>query len=156
MITVVGLGLTAVGGWFVYNSYQRLRDEQAAARIDTAATAVRVALDRVSISVRAVRGLYAADMVTEDEFERFASPLAANEVLRGIGFLRRVGRADRERYETRFNAEPAKSLGIWENGPDGKPMRSADRAYSFRRRSRLSAGGGQPALRFRCGVRTDP
>lgn len=145
---MVGLGATAVGGWFVYDSYKRLLDEQAAARIETAATAVKVSLDRVAISVRAVRGLYAADVVTQDEFERFAAPLAAGEVLRGIGFLRRVSQDDREAYETRFVAEPARSLGIWERGPDETPIRAGARPFHFVIESAYVAGPGEPSYGF--------
>ncbi len=148
IVAVVGLGVTAVGGWFVYDSYQRLREEQTAAQIDTAATAVKVALDRVAISVRAVRGLYAADMVTEDEFTRFAKPLAGTEVLRSIGFLRRVNDESRAVYEHRFSSEPAKTLGIWQAGADGKPVRAGDRPVYFVIESGYLPSGGDPAYGF--------
>lgn len=145
---VVGLGATALGGWFVYDSYQRLREEQASARIDTAATAVKVALDRVAISVRAVRGLYAANNVTKDEFDRFAVPLAADEVLRGIGFLRRVPAEDRQEYQVRFETEPARSIGIWQRGPDGAPVAALERPFHFVIESGYLSGDGQPSYGF--------
>lgn len=147
-MAVVGLGATAFGGWFVHQSYQRLREEQTAAQIDTAATAVKVALDRVAISVRAVQGLYAADVVTEDEFDRFARPLAGTGVLRGIGFLRRVDNAGRQAYEGRFTTEPAKTLGIWETGPHGEPVRAPERPVYFVLEAAYLPGGGEPAYGF--------
>ena len=150
IVAVVGLGVTAVGGWFVYDSYQRLREEQTAAQIDTAATAVKVALDRVAISVRAVRGLYAADMVTEDEFDplrrsRWPEPRSCA----AIGFLRRVERRIREQStSTRFTSEPAKTLGIWQAGADGKPVRAGDRPVYFVIESGYLPSGGEPAYGF--------
>jgi PAS domain S-box-containing protein len=145
---IVGLGATAVGGWFVHDSYQRLSEAQAETRIETAATAVKVSLDRVAISVRAVRGLYAADVVTQDEFDRFAVPLAADEMLRGIGFIRRVTEEARQQYETRFTTEPARTLGIWEIGPEGEPARAASRPFHFVIESAHLAGQGEPFYGF--------
>lgn len=148
IVAAVGLCATAAGGWFVYDSYARLQEERTASQVETAATAVKVALDRVAISVRAVRGLYAADLVTQEEFDRFAVPLAAGELLSGIGFLRRVTEETRAGYEARFTTEPAVSLGIWESDPDGEPTKAGDRPIYFVVESAYRPHGGEPAYGF--------
>jgi PAS domain S-box-containing protein len=107
---------------------------------------VRVALDRIGISVQAVRAMYAADWVTPDQFERFGSTLASGEAIRSLAFYRLVTREARASYESRFDAEPAKTLGIWQYGEDSKPVRAPDKPRHFVVESGYLLNGNRPTF----------
>jgi PAS domain S-box-containing protein len=145
-VLLVGIGLTIVAGWLVGHYNKRAQMQQVVLQTDNATYAVHVALDRVGIAVQAVRALYAADWVTPDQFSRFGSTLASGEAIRSLAFYRRVTREARARYESNFDTEPARTLGIWQNGTDGKPMRAPDKLTHFVVESGYLLSGSKPTF----------
>jgi PAS domain S-box-containing protein len=89
--------------------------------------------------------MYAADWVTPDQFERFGRTLASGEAIRSLAFYRRVGREARANYESRLVTEPAKTLGIWQNGDDGEPVRAPDKPVHFVVESAYLLSGVMPS-----------
>ena len=143
-VLLVGIGLTIMAGWLVDHYYKRAQMQQVALQTDNATYAVHVALDRVGIAVQAVRAMYAADWVTPDRFSRFGRTLASGEAIRSLAFYRRVTREARANYESRFDTEPARTLGFWQNGADGKPMRAPDKLTHFVVESGYFLSGNEP------------
>ena len=147
-VLLVGIGLTIVAGWLVDHYNKRAQMEQVALQTDNATYAVRVALDRVGIAVQAVRAMYAADWVTPEQFSRFGRTLASGETIRSLAFYRRVPSDARATYEARFTTEPASTLGVWQNGADGKPVRAPDKPVHFAVESGYLLSGNQPSFGF--------
>ncbi len=131
IVLLVGLALTVSAAWFADIYLSRAEVAQAARRTDRATSAVRLALDRVATAVRAVRAMYAADVVTSEQFTRFAQTLTQTQPIRSLGFYRRVQNDARASYEQRFRTEPAASLGVWERDSLGSPIRAAERRTYF-------------------------
>ena len=144
-VVVVGITATAVAGWFSYRSYRHVEIQQTAFKTDNAASAVKLALDRVALAVRAVRAMYAADRVTREQFERFARTLTTSEGIRSLGFYRRVPLASRQAYEMGLSTEPGKTLGIWQYDENGKPVRAPDRPVYYPVDSAYVIGGPEPS-----------
>ena len=143
-ILIAGLGLTIIAGWLATHYYARIQEQQANLRTDNATYAVRVALDRVSIAVQAVRALYASDWITPEQFERFSRALTASETIRSLSFFRRVDQNERVQYERRFGDPTAGALGIWQPGPDGKPVRAPVKDSYFVVEASYLSGGETP------------
>lgn len=148
IVLLVGLALTASAAWFAEQYLARAEVVQAARRTEAATSAVRLALDRVATAVRAVRAMYAADIVTSDQFVRFARTLTRAQTIRSLGFYRRVDSAARESYERRFNVEPAASLGIWQLSATREPERAGPRDVYFVVESGFLSDGSEPAYGF--------
>ena len=94
-VVIFGIAVTAVAGLVSYRSYRYAEIQQTASKADNAASAAKLALDRVALSVRAVKAMYAADWVTPDQFVRFARTLMLSEGARSLEFDRKVTRAGR-------------------------------------------------------------
>ncbi|MGH6925392.1 MAG: HWE histidine kinase domain-containing protein [Propylenella sp.] len=146
IVLLAGLALTASAAWFADLYLSRAEVAQSARRIESASSAVRLALDRVATAVRAVRAMYAADVVTSDQFVRFARTLTRTQPIRSLGFYRRVEGDTRASYERRFSAEPAATLGIWERDAAGEPVRARDRPVYFIVESGFFADGTEPSF----------
>ena len=144
IVLVVGLALTASAAWFADQYLARAELAQAAQRTESATSAVRLALDRIATAVRAVRAMYAADIVTSDQFVRFARTLTRTQTIRSLGFYRRVESGSRAAYEQRFRTQPAATLGIWQYGPSRKPIRAAERPVYYVVESGFVADGSEP------------
>lgn len=145
LVLLVGLGLTATATWFADRYLGRVEAAQSALQTESAASAVRLALDRVAIAVRAVRSMYAADYVTADQFTRFARTLTSSQTIAGLGFYRRVAGSNRAEYEKRFSEGPGATLGIWEIDATGNPVRAPDRPFYYVVESGYRADGSAPA-----------
>ncbi len=146
IILVGGLLITVLSAWTVNAFLVRAENADAALEADHATASVRLGLDRAAIATRAVRAMYAADVVTTEQFTRFAQTLATSRSVSALGFIRRVDDSDRVAYEATLTTEPAKTLGIWENGPDGRPVRAGDRPAYYVVESAFvpGAGGSNP------------
>ncbi len=151
---LVGLALTASATWFAEQYLARAEVAQSARRTEAATSAVRLALDRVATAVRAVRAMYAADVVTSDQFVRFARTLTRSQTIRSLGFYRRVGDDERAAYEKRFRTEPAAMLGIWQYGASGKPERAGTHDVYFVVESGFLSDGSEPG--YGLDVAADP
>ena len=147
-VVILGIAVTAVAGLVSYRSYRYAEIQQTASKANNAASAAKLALDRVALSVRAVKAMYAADWVTPDQFVRFAQTLMGTEGIRSLEFDRKVTLADRAKYEQTLTSGDSASLGIWQYGPDGKPERAPDRAAYFVREAANSQAGTAPAIGF--------
>lgn len=146
IVLLIGVGLTVVAGWFVDGYARRIREDQVGLQAENATYAVKVALDRVAIAVQAVRALYASDAVTPEQFNRFAGTLTESESIRSLSFYRRVPLENRAQYEQRFDAEPQRTLGIWQyEGPD-KPVRAPDRPVFYVVEASYLLSGRPPAI----------
>jgi PAS domain S-box-containing protein len=154
LVLVIGFAVTGAAAWVADVYLAGAEAGQAARRTEGATSAVRLALDRVATAVRAVRAMYAADLVTSDQFTRFARTLTRTQTIRTLGFYRRVGEASREAYEQRFTTEPAASLGIWERDASGNPVPAEDRPNYFVIESGFISDGSQPSYGF--DVASDP
>ena len=144
IVLLVGLALTASSAWFADLYLARAEVAQSARRTESATSAVRLALDRAATAVRAVRAMYAADIVTSDQFIRFAQTLTRTQPNRSLGFYRRVEDGSRASYERRFRTEPAATLGIWERDAAGEPVRAGVRPVYFVVESGFLADGAEP------------
>ena len=89
-VVILGIAVTAVAGLVSYRSYRYAEIQQTASKANNAASAAKLALDRVALSVRAVKAMYAADWVTPDQFVRFAQTLMGTEGIRSLEFDRKV------------------------------------------------------------------
>lgn len=150
-VVILGIGLTAVAGGISYRSYQHAEIQQIASRADNAASATRLALDRVALSVRAVRAMYAADWVTPNQFVRFAQTLMTSEGIRSLEFDRRVELSGRAAYERSLPVEAGNTngaLGIWQYDDNGKPRRAPDRPVYFVREAVNYTDGTPPSVGF--------
>ncbi len=147
-VVIVGIGLTAVAGGISYRAYRHAEIQQTVSRADNAASAVRLALDRAALAVRAVKAMYAADWVTPNQFVRFARTLMTSEGIRSLEFDRKVELKDRASYEHGLSQEQAGSLGIWQYAADGKPERAPDRPVYFVREAANYLHGSTPAIGF--------
>lgn len=147
-VVIVGIIVTAVAGLVSYRAFRYAEIQQTAAKADNAASAAKLALDRVSLSVRAVKAMYAADWVTPDQFVRFAKTLMSSEGIRSLEFDRKVTLANRSAYEKTLTSEKDPSLGIWQYGPNGKPERAPDRPVYFVREASNHINGSEPAIGF--------
>lgn len=146
LILFCGVGLTLLAGWLVNNHTQASRDQQIALQTDNATYAARVALDRVTIGVQAIRALYASDWVTTEQFDRFAKQLTTTEAIRSLGFYRRVPDDQRVQYEQRLDSEPAKRLGIWQRDENGEPVSAPQRPVYFVVEAGYLLNGARPAF----------
>jgi two-component system CheB/CheR fusion protein len=144
LVLIIGFAMTGAAAWVADVYLERAEAAQAARRTEGATSAVRLALDRVATAVRAVRAMYAADIVTSDQFVRFARTLTRTQTIRTLGFYRRVQDASREAYERRFSTEPAATLGIWERDASSNPVRAEKRSNYFVVESGYVAGDSQP------------
>ncbi len=144
IVVIVGIALTAVAGFVSYRSYRYAEMQQTSFKADNAASAARLALDRVALSVRAVRAMYAADWVTPDQFVRFARTLMGSEGIRSLEFDRKVEQSNRAVYEKSLTSEEGRTLGIWQYGPDGKPERAPERPVYYVREAVNHLSGGSP------------
>lgn len=148
IVLLVGLALTASAAWYADLYLERAEAAQSAQQTERAASAVRLALDRVAIAVRAVRAMYAADFVTSDQFTRFARTLTQSQTISSLGFYRRVDDQSRARYEGSFHEEPAASLGIWELDASGNPKSAAHRPFYYVVEAGYRSDGTAPAFGF--------
>jgi PAS domain S-box-containing protein len=155
VVFVAGLLITVFAAWTVNGLLVRAETSDAALTADHATAAVRLALDRAAVATRAVRAMYAADAVTNEQFVRFTQTLATSQSASALGFVRRVDAAERASYERGLTREPGASLGIWENGPDNRPVRAADRPVYFVVESALLPGGADPPIGFDVGSLPD-
>ena len=130
-VVILGIAVTAVAGLASYRSHRHAEIQQTAFKADNAASAAKLALDRVALSVRAVKAMYAADWVTPDQFDRFARTLMNSEGIRSLEFDRKVALGARAKYEIGMTSEQGRALGIWQYGPDGKPERAPERPVYF-------------------------
>ncbi len=147
-VVVLGIAVTAVAGFVSYRSYRYAEIQQTASKADNAASAAKLALDRVALSVRAARAMYAADWVTPNQFVRFAKTLMGTEGIRSLEFDRKVALGDRAQYERTLTGGEGRSLGIWQYGPDGKPERAPDRPFYFVREAANVQIGTVPPTGF--------
>ena len=147
-VVILGIAATAVAGWASYRSYRFAEIQQTAFKADNAASAAKLALDRVAVSVRAVKAMYAADWVTPDQFVRFAQTLMSSEGTRSLEFDRKVELAERETYEAGLSGGPAGTLGIWQQGADGKPERAPDRPVYYVREAANARAAESPPVGF--------
>lgn len=145
---MLGIAVTAVAGLASYRSYRYAEIQQTAFKADNAASAAKLALDRVALSVRAVKAMYAADWVTPDQFVRFARTLMNSEGIRSLEFDRKVELGARAKYEMGMSSEQGRALGIWHYGPDGKPERAPDRPVYFVREAANYLGAEAPPAGF--------
>ncbi len=145
-VVIVGIAVTAIAGLASYRSYRYAEVQQTAFKADNAASAAMLALDRVALSVRAVKAMYAADWVTPDQFVRFARTLMGSEGIRSLEFDRKVPLADRASYETGLSAQEGKGLGIWQYNRAGKPERAPDRPVYFVREATNYLAGIAPPV----------
>src|ERR1043166_9382210 len=95
--------------------------------LDHAAASVRLFLERAANAVRAVRAMYAAGDVTDEQFQRFAQTLSIGQDVSAIGFVRRVEEANRAAYEATLTTPPGSMVGIWEADAKGNIVRAAAR-----------------------------
>jgi PAS domain S-box-containing protein len=145
LVLVVGVTVTGFSAWLANVYLERADAAQAAQRTESAASAIRLALDRVATAVRAVRAMYAADVVTSEQFSRFARTLTRTQTISSLGFYRRVEDASREAYESRFTTGAAATLGIWEFDSAGTPARAGERPFYFVIESGFIPDGREPS-----------
>ena len=147
-VVIVGIAVTAVAGLASYRSYRFAEVQQTTFKADNAASAAKLALDRVALSVRAVKAMYAADWVTPDQFVRFARTLMSSEGIRSLEFDRKVALADRAKYEMGLSSEEGGALGIWQYNRTGKAERAPDRPVYFVREATHNLGRAAAPLGF--------
>ena len=56
-VVILGIAVTAVAGLASYRSYRHAEIQQTASKVDNAASAAKLALDRAALSVRAVKAM---------------------------------------------------------------------------------------------------
>ena len=81
VVLVVGSLITVLAASTVNGFILRAETSNAAIAADRATAAVRLALDRAAIATRALRAMYAADSVTNEQFVRFSQTLATSQYM---------------------------------------------------------------------------
>jgi PAS domain S-box-containing protein len=155
VVLVVGSLITVLAAWTVNGFLLRAETADAGISADRVTAAVRLALDRAAVATRAVRAMYAAGSVTNEQFVRFSQTLATSQSASAVGFVRRIEHSERPSYEGGLTAEPGARLGIWENDAQNRPVRSPDRPVYFVVESALLPGGAQPPVSFDVGSLAD-
>ena len=148
LVLVAGLFATGMAAWSVGGFVDRAETVEASTAAEHATAAVRLVLDRAAAMVRAVRAMYATGEVTDDQFQRFARTLTANQGVAALGFIRRIDDKDRAQYETRLASSPAAALGVWQLGDNGTPVQAPQRPSYLVLEANLTLSGPPPALGF--------
>jgi signal transduction histidine kinase/CHASE1-domain containing sensor protein/ActR/RegA family two-component response regulator len=133
-ILAVSLTITATSAYYVYASAATAERNRFTHLVQDARDEANRSLDRYLSALRGTVGLYAAfGQVDRRSFDAYAAALDLPEQyrgMRGLGFVARVGAADREAFLEEARRESGAQFKIWSadepaTGPAGGPAASA-------------------------------
>ncbi len=145
-ILTFGMVVTIAANWLVWDAFQTSRERRSQYETDRAYASVKLVLDRASLAIRALQGLYNySDRVDGPAFDRFVKNLLVENGLNAFGFVRIVPENERDVYEAIAGESFLNIPRIWEEGPDGAPVPAPRRnAYFVIERLHLFGKGKAP------------
>jgi PAS domain S-box-containing protein len=155
VVFAAGLLLTAAVAFAANAMLAGAEISDASRAADHATAAVRLALDRAGVAVRAVHALYTAQSVSGSQFDRFARILMTSDSVSAVGFLRRVYDAERTAYERELTTPPARDLGIWETSTAGTRVRAGERPVYYVSESAYPHNDADPGFGLDVGSQAD-